>query len=57
MGTLGTTHCLELKVKDAFIVVFPPEKHVAHIISSPTTLKTSSHLEQGAGTYYSGTQA
>lgn len=30
---------------------------MAHIISSPTTLKTSSHLEQGAGTYYSGTQA
>lgn len=30
---------------------------MAHIISSPTTLKTLSHLEQGAGTYYSGTQA
>lgn len=30
---------------------------MAHIISSPTPLKTLSHLEQGAGTYYSGTQA
>lgn len=37
--------------------MFFPPKHVAHIISSPTMLKTSSHLEQGAGTYYSGTQA
>lgn len=30
---------------------------MAHIISSPTRLKTLSHLEQGVETYYSGTQA
>lgn len=56
-GNTGDKHtacCWRLKTR---LLLFLPPKHVAHIISSPTTLKTWSHLEQGAGTYYSGTQA
>lgn len=50
----NTVCCWRLKTR---LLLFFLLKHVAHIISSPTTLKTLSHLEQRVGTYYSGTQA
>lgn len=43
MGTLTTTHCLQLKVKDAFIVVFFPPKN-----TWPTSLVPPQRLRRRA---------